>query len=86
MDSLKGVYNILTTPFLANGALDEPSLRRLTSAVIGMGVTGITVLGVAGEAQKLTEEIMTLRTGDEIEEVVNRTMQQRFPLEFSEEA
>jgi phosphotransferase system enzyme I (PtsI) len=38
-----------------------------------------------GEAQKLTEEIMTLRTEDEIEEVVNRTMRQRFPLEFSEE-
>jgi phosphoenolpyruvate-protein kinase (PTS system EI component) len=37
------------------------------------------------EAQKLTEEIMSLRTEDEIEEVVNRTMQQRFPLEFSEE-
>jgi phosphotransferase system enzyme I (PtsI) len=38
-----------------------------------------------GEAQKLTEEIMTLRTEDEIEEVVNRTMQHRFPVEFSEE-
>jgi len=38
-----------------------------------------------GEAQKLTEEIMTLRTEDEIEEVVNRTMRHRFPLEFSEE-
>jgi phosphotransferase system enzyme I (PtsI) len=37
------------------------------------------------EAQKLTEEIMTLRTEDEIEEVVNRTMKTRFPLEFSEE-
>jgi phosphotransferase system enzyme I (PtsI) len=37
------------------------------------------------EAQKLTEEIMTLRTEDEIEDVVNRTMRQRFPLEFSEE-
>ncbi|HEX3722002.1 MAG TPA: dihydrodipicolinate synthase family protein [Nitrolancea sp.] len=55
MNSLSGVYNILTTPFLANGELDEASLRRLTSAVIEMGVTGITVLGVAGEAQKLTE-------------------------------
>jgi phosphoenolpyruvate-protein kinase (PTS system EI component) len=37
------------------------------------------------EAQKLTEEVMTLRTEDEIEDVVNRTMKQRFPLEFSEE-
>jgi 4-hydroxy-tetrahydrodipicolinate synthase len=55
MDALKGVYNILTTPFQEDGALDETSLRRLTNAVIGMGVTGITILGVAGEAQKLTE-------------------------------
>jgi len=38
------------------------------------------------EAEKLTEEIMTLRTEDEIEDVVNRTMKHRFPLEFSEEA
>jgi phosphotransferase system enzyme I (PtsI) len=38
-----------------------------------------------GEAEKLTEEVMGLRTEDEIEEVVNRTMQQRFPLEFTEE-
>jgi phosphotransferase system enzyme I (PtsI) len=38
-----------------------------------------------GEAQKLTDDIMTMRTEDEIEEVVNRTMRQRFPLEFSEE-
>ena len=55
MIALKGVYNILTTPFMADGALDEKSLRRLTEAVINMGVTGITILGVAGEAHKLTE-------------------------------
>lgn len=55
MTGLRGIYNILTTPFLADGSLDERSLRRLTESVIRMGVTGITVLGVAGEAQKLTE-------------------------------
>ena len=55
MDGLRGIYNILTTPFMPDGSLDERSLRRLTEAVIRMGVTGITVLGVAGEAQKLTE-------------------------------
>jgi phosphoenolpyruvate-protein phosphotransferase (PTS system enzyme I) len=38
-----------------------------------------------GEAEKLTEEIMSLRTEDEIEEVVNQTMKHRFPLEFGEE-
>ncbi len=55
MKQLRGVYNILTTPFKPDGELDEPSLRRLTEAVIQMGVTGITILGVAGEAHKLTE-------------------------------
>jgi phosphoenolpyruvate-protein kinase (PTS system EI component) len=39
-----------------------------------------------GEAEKLVEEIMTLRTEDEIEDMVNRTMKQRFPLEFIEES
>jgi 4-hydroxy-tetrahydrodipicolinate synthase len=52
---LRGVYNILTTPFSPDGALDEASLRRLTDAVIAAGVDGLTVLGVAGEAQKLTD-------------------------------
>jgi 4-hydroxy-tetrahydrodipicolinate synthase len=55
MDQIRGIYNILTTPFQPDGSLDEPSLRRLTNAIIAMGVDGITVLGVAGEAQKLTE-------------------------------
>jgi phosphotransferase system enzyme I (PtsI) len=39
-----------------------------------------------GEVEKLVEEIMSLRTEDEIEEVVNRTMKQRFPLEFTDES
>ena len=53
---LAGIYNILTTPFLPDGSLDIESLRRLAAAVVGAGVDGITVLGVAGEAQKLSGE------------------------------
>ncbi len=53
MKPLSGVYNILSTPFLPDGSLDFVSLRRLTEATIDAGVDGITVLGVAGEAQKL---------------------------------
>jgi 4-hydroxy-tetrahydrodipicolinate synthase len=45
----------MATPFRDDGALDEGSLRRLVEATIGMGVDGITVLGVAGEAQKLLD-------------------------------
>lgn len=55
MTGLRGVYNIMATPFTNEGALDEESLRRLTDATITMGVDGITVLGVAGEAQKLLD-------------------------------
>jgi 4-hydroxy-tetrahydrodipicolinate synthase len=55
MEPLRGVYNILTTPFLPDGRIDIASLRRLTEATIAAGVDGITVLGVAGEAHKLSE-------------------------------
>jgi 4-hydroxy-tetrahydrodipicolinate synthase len=56
MQPLYGVYNILSTPFLPDGALDLDSLRRVTEATIAAGVDGITVLGVAGEAQKLNPD------------------------------
>ncbi|MDI3341133.1 MAG: dihydrodipicolinate synthase family protein [Sphaerobacter sp.] len=54
-EPLRGVYNILSTPFTTDGELDEDSLRRLVEATIAMGVDGITILGVAGEAQKLSD-------------------------------
>src|ERR687887_117958 len=54
MPGLRGVYNILATPFKPDESIDEPSLRRLVEATVAAGVDGITVLGVAGEAQKLT--------------------------------
>ena len=56
MAGLKGVYNILATPFKPDENLDEASLRRLVQATVQARVDGITVLGVAGEAQKLTAE------------------------------
>jgi len=37
------------------------------------------------EAEKLVEEIMGLATEEEVEDVVNRTMRQRFPMEFADE-
>ena len=55
MQPLVGVYNILATPVLPDGQLDVASLRRLVDATIRMGVTGITILGVVGEAQKQTD-------------------------------
>ncbi len=55
MDRLHGVYCILSTPFYVDGAVDEASLKALVKAVIAAGVDGVTVLGVAGEAPKLTQ-------------------------------
>lgn len=54
-DFLTGVFNITPTPFQADGALDLDSLARLTSFTRGTGVDGMTILGVLGEADKLTE-------------------------------
>jgi 4-hydroxy-tetrahydrodipicolinate synthase len=52
---LRGVWNIVPTPFDASGALDEDSFARLIDFVIATGVDGVTVLGVLGEAGKLSE-------------------------------
>ncbi|MEZ5288329.1 MAG: dihydrodipicolinate synthase family protein [Vicinamibacterales bacterium] len=53
--SLSGVYNITPTPFTDDGAVDVESLRRLTAFTRDRGVDGMTILGVLGEADKLTE-------------------------------
>ena len=52
---LTGIYNITPTPFKPDGSLDEPSLRQLTEFTRGTRVNGMTILGVLGEADKLTE-------------------------------
>lgn len=54
-ERLRGVWNIAPTPFQADGSLDAASLGRLIDFTIGCGVDGITILGVLGEADKLTE-------------------------------
>lgn len=53
---LTGVYNIVPTPWLPDGSLDEPGIRTLTDFVVGTGVHGITVLGVMGEGSKLSDD------------------------------
>ncbi|MCC7243181.1 MAG: dihydrodipicolinate synthase family protein [Acidobacteria bacterium] len=53
--SVSGVYNITPTPFSDDGAVDVESLQRLTAFTREKGVDGMTILGVLGEADKLTE-------------------------------
>jgi 4-hydroxy-tetrahydrodipicolinate synthase len=52
----EGVYVISATPFTDHGALDLESTDRLIDFYLEKGVSGITILGVMGEAPKLTEE------------------------------
>jgi len=52
--SATGVYIIAATPFTEEGAVDTASLDRLMDFYLGCGITGVTVLGIMGEAPKLT--------------------------------
>lgn len=53
-ETVSGVCIISATPFDDNGVLDLNSLQCLTDFYIEKGVSGITVLGMMGEAQKLS--------------------------------
>ena len=54
--SAKGVYLITVTPFTDAGALDLASTDRMVDFCLDRGVTGLTILGIMGEATKLTAE------------------------------
>eukprot|EP01037_Dinobryon_pediforme_P000695 gene695-698_t len=55
-ESAKGVYLITVTPFKDDGALDLDSTDRMVDFSLESGVTGLTILGIMGEAPKLTAE------------------------------
>ena len=67
-ESASGVFVIAATPFADNGALDLGSLERLIGFYIDAGVHGITILGMMGEAHKLT--------ADEARLVIRSTLRQ----------
>ncbi len=52
----KGVFVIAVTPFHADGTLDLESTDRMVDFYLEAGATGLTVLGIMGEAPKLTVE------------------------------
>jgi 4-hydroxy-tetrahydrodipicolinate synthase len=52
--SANGVFVIAVTPFTERGAIDSASVDRMVDFYRGCGVAGITVLGMMGEAPKLT--------------------------------
>ena len=51
-----GVFHIMATPFTDGGDLDARGLPRLVEAALATGVNGFTLLGIAGEAHRLTDE------------------------------
>lgn len=53
-ETAKGVFVISATPFADDGSLDLESTDRLMDFYLDKGVRGITVLGMMGEAPKLT--------------------------------
>lgn len=55
-ETAKGVFTIAVTPFLPDGALDWDSVDRMVDFYIAKGATGLTILGMMGEAGKLTAE------------------------------
>jgi 4-hydroxy-tetrahydrodipicolinate synthase len=48
-----GLFPIAPTPFHADGRIDEGSVETLIARYLAAGSTGITVLGLMGEAPKL---------------------------------
>jgi len=60
-ESASGVYAIAVTPFTPEGAVDYASVDSMTDFYLKAGVTGLTILGILGEAPKLDlEESLTI--------------------------
>lgn len=58
-----GVFPIAPTAFHADGRIDEASTDKLIEAYLAAGSTGVTVLGIMGEAPKLEpEESLSIAT------------------------
>lgn len=55
-ETARGVFTIAVTPFLPDGALDLESVDRMVDFYLEKGATGLTILGMMGEAGKLSAE------------------------------
>ena len=76
-EQTRGVFVIAVTPFSSTGAIDYASVDRLLDFYGEQGVHGLTILGIMGEAQKLSgEESLELtrhvlrRVGDTLPTIV----------------
>ncbi len=71
-ETANGVYVIAVTPFQADGTLDLESTDRMVDFYLSAGATGLTVLGMMGESQKLTIEESRLIVGRILQRVAGR--------------
>src|SRR5687768_7628587 len=55
-EQTKGVYIISATPFTDSGELDLDAVEQLADFYLERDVHGITILGMMGEANKLTTD------------------------------
>jgi 4-hydroxy-tetrahydrodipicolinate synthase len=55
-ETARGFYVISATPFTDDGAMDWTSTDRLMDFYLDCGCDGLTILGMMGEAQKLSHE------------------------------
>lgn len=67
---ITGIFNILATPFDASQQVDLDSLRHLVNFQLDKGAYGLTILGVLGEAAKLSVDERKL-VMDTVVETVN---------------
>jgi 4-hydroxy-tetrahydrodipicolinate synthase len=71
-ESARGVYIIAATPFTEQGELDLQSAASMVDFYLRAGVDGITLLGVLGEAPKLTAAESTRLVKSVIDRVAGR--------------
>jgi 4-hydroxy-tetrahydrodipicolinate synthase len=55
-EKAEGVYAIAVTPFETDGRLDTKSIDTMVDFYLKAGATGLTILGILGEAPKLDAE------------------------------
>jgi 4-hydroxy-tetrahydrodipicolinate synthase len=55
-ETARGVYVIAVTPFTGDGVLDVASVATMVEFYLDAGADGLTLLGVLGEAPKLTAD------------------------------
>jgi 4-hydroxy-tetrahydrodipicolinate synthase len=72
MQGLEGIYVIVSTPFDEHGRVDEGSFATLLDATVAAGVQGITILGVAGEAPRLSDAEREQLTGVAMKTIAGR--------------